>query len=122
MAMRVCSVAGCPDIYDQREGSRCGTHRAHADRARGTAKERGYKSHGHTHRFRPGVLDRDPICVRCHLAESTVADHYPRDKRELIALGLDSNDPQYGRGLCKPCHDVETAQHQPGGWHGMHFL
>jgi 5-methylcytosine-specific restriction protein A len=50
------------------------------------------------------------------LAPSTVADHYPRDKRELQALGLDDNDPRYGRGLCKTCHDKHTAQAQPGGW------
>jgi len=115
--MRVCSVAGCPEIYPRGEGSRCAKHRAHADRARGTPAERGYTSAGHTRRFRPHVLARDPICVVCDRAESTVADHYPRSKRELERLGLDSNDPQYGRGLCKRCHDSETARNQPGGWH-----
>jgi 5-methylcytosine-specific restriction protein A len=62
------------------------------------------------------VLDRDPICVLCELAVSTVADHYPHSRRELIALHLDPDDPQYGRGLCKRCHDTETATNQPGGW------
>jgi len=117
MPMRVCAVAGCPAIYDTADGSRCETHRVTADRYRGTAAERGYTSRGHRLRFRPGVLERDPICVICTIAESTVADHYPRDKRHLDDIGLDSNDPRYGRGLCKPCHDRETAANQPGGWH-----
>jgi len=62
------------------------------------------------------VLARDPICVACYSARSTVADHYPLDKRELIARDMDDNDPQYGRGLCKRCHDQHTAEAQPGGW------
>jgi len=62
------------------------------------------------------VLDRDPICVLCRLAASTVADHWPTSRRDLEAAGLDPNDPARGRGLCKPCHDRETARNQPGGW------
>lgn len=62
------------------------------------------------------MLERDPICVVCLVRVSTVADHYPRSKRELEQLGLDSNDPQYGRGLCKRCHDRSTAERQPGGF------
>jgi 5-methylcytosine-specific restriction protein A len=66
------------------------------------------------------VLERDPLCV-VHLERgdhvlATVADHYPRSRRELEALGLDPNDPEYGRGLCASCHSRETARHQPGGW------
>jgi 5-methylcytosine-specific restriction protein A len=48
--------------------------------------------------------------------EATVADHYPHSRKELIELGLNPNDPQYGRGLDKQCHDQETAIHQRGGW------
>jgi 5-methylcytosine-specific restriction enzyme A len=113
--VRVCSVHGCPELYPSTEGSRCRRHRRQADRARGTAAQRGYNSSGHE-RFRAEVLHRDPICVACGLAESTVADHHPRSRRELIALDLDPNDPEHGRGLCKPCHDRATAEHQPGGW------
>jgi 5-methylcytosine-specific restriction protein A len=115
--MRVCSTPGCPNVYPSSEGSRCPTHRKQADQARGTASERGYNTRGHK-RFRAAVLATDYICVipGC-LRLATVADHFPRSKRELIDAGLDSNDPQYGRGLCKPHHDAETAQHQPGGWH-----
>jgi 5-methylcytosine-specific restriction protein A len=112
--MRVCSVHGCPTIYDGTT-SRCPNHTRQADKGRGTAKERGYTSRGHQH-FRNQTLSRDPICVLCQVRESTVADHYPHSRKELLELGLDANDAQYGRGLCKPCHDRETAQHQPGGW------
>lgn len=114
--MRVCSVHGCPEIYPASEGSRCAKHRREADKRRGTATERGYTSKGHRS-FRSQVLDRDPICVACHLAQATVADHYPRGRDELILLGLNPNDPAHGRGLCKPCHDASTAAMQPGGWH-----
>lgn len=113
--MRVCSTPGCPTIYPATEGSRCPTHRAQADKARGTAAQRGYTSRGHQ-QFRRQVLHRDPVCVACHIAVATVADHYPHSRRELIDLGLDPNDSARGRGLCKTCHDQSTAQDQPGGW------
>lgn len=86
-----------------------------ADRARGTAEQRGY---GRAHRrFRKAVLAKDPICVRCGKAPSTVADHYPLSMRELVARGMNPYDPDCGRGLCASCHGSETATHQPGGWH-----
>jgi 5-methylcytosine-specific restriction protein A len=116
MPMRVCSVTGCGTIYDNAQGSRCAAHRVEADRARGTASQRGYTGAGHR-AFRTAVLHRDPICVQCRAAPSTVADHHPLSRRELIARGMNPNDPANGRGLCKPCHDRETAHHQPGGWH-----
>jgi 5-methylcytosine-specific restriction enzyme A len=117
--MRVCSVSGCPEIYPSSEGSRCRSHRALADRRRGTAHERGYTGRAHQS-FRDTVLVRDPVCVLCCIRLATVADHFPHSKRELIDLGLDSNDPARGRGLCKPCHDRETAASQPGGWNADH--
>jgi 5-methylcytosine-specific restriction protein A len=45
-----------------------------------------------------------------------VADHWPRDRRELERLGLDPDDPQHGRGLCASCHGKHTAKTQPGGF------
>ncbi len=113
--MRVCSVHGCGEIYPTTEGSRCHRHRAEADRRRGTATQRGYGSAGHKS-FRRAVIQRDLICQLCGLEPATVADHYPRSRRELVALGLNPNDPQYGRGLGHRCHSIETAQNQPGGW------
>lgn len=112
--MRVCSVAGCPTIYEGTT-SRCPTHTRQADKGRGTARERGYATRGHQH-FRNQTLSRDPICTLCFLRESSVADHYPLSRRELIEQGMNPNDPQHGRGLCSSCHNKETAQNQPGGW------
>lgn len=112
MAKRVCNVPGCPELTDH---GRCTKCERTADKQRGTATERGYNGKGHA-AFRYQVLARDPICVECRTKRATVADHYPRSRRELVALGLNPNDPQYGRGLCFVCHSRETAQHQPGGW------
>lgn len=114
MALRVCNVAGCPELIPQGQG-RCAEHLRQAERRRGTARQRGYATPGHQ-TFRNQVLARDPICVECRTTHATVADHHPRDRRELIRLGLNPNDPAYGRGLCKRCHDQATAIHQPGGW------
>lgn len=113
-AWKVCARPGCTELVPTGT-SRCeGCCRA-ADRSRGTATERGYNSAGHR-RFRRDVLRNDPICVVCRAAPSTVADHHPLSRRELIAADRDPDDPSAGRGLCKPCHDRETAKHQPGGW------
>lgn len=113
--MRVCAVDGCPEIYPDGEGSKCLRHRREADKSRGTATRRGYTGRGHQ-AFRRTVLARDPVCVLCNTAIATVADHYPNSRRQQEALGLDPDDPTNGRGLCKPCHDKETALHQPGGF------
>ena len=113
--MRVCSVAGCPTLYPDTEGSRCPAHRRAADRARGTATQRGYSSRGHKV-FRSHVLTRDPICVLCGVRESTVADHYPHSRKELLDMHMTANDPQHGRGLDKQCHDKHTAATSPAGW------
>lgn len=112
-AWRVCSTPGCPEFTNQ--GGRCDDHRREAEQRRGSARQRGYGK-GHETRFRPGVLARDPVCVLCDNAPSVHADHWPLDRRELTARGLDPDDPKHGRGLCGPCHSSETAQHQPGGW------
>lgn len=113
---KVCNGKGCPTLVDQ--GLRlCLACTREAEQVRGSSTDRGY-GRRHRRRFREGVLARDPICVSCMRRPSTEADHYPRSKRELIDDGADSNDPRYGRGLCKPCHSRETATHQPG-WFGQ---
>lgn len=112
--MRVCSTPGCPTVYDGPQ-SRCPAHRGQADKARGTTHERGYNTAGHR-AFRRAVIERDMVCVLCGLRPSTVADHYPTSRRDLISAGMNPNDPSRGRGLCKPCHDRETAHNQPGGF------
>lgn len=112
-AKKVCSQPGCPELTDR---GRCAQHRQQAERRRGSASRRGYGT-AHRNRFRRGVLDRDPTCTVCGQQPATVADHWPKDRRQLVAEGLDPNDPAHGRGLCKPCHDRSTARLQPGGWH-----
>lgn len=112
MGWRVCSVHGCPTLH-QGTG-KCDACRAGADKAR-RPDGNPYRTPGHR-RFRRAVLDRDPVCVLCHIAFATVADHYPTERRDLVSAGLDPNDPQYGRGLCKTCHDKHTAATSPGGW------
>jgi len=120
-AMHPCSGCGTPT----RQSGRCASCRTTADQRRGTAEARGYDNQ-HRARFRPGVLTRHPTC-QCTRAghhnhgatcdrRSQHADHYPRDRRQLVALGLDPNDPKHGRGLCHICHSGETALLQPGGW------
>jgi len=110
--VKVCSKPGCPNLTTS---GRCTACRRKADVARGTATQRGYTSRGHRN-FRAAVLRRDPICTVCQLAPSTVADHWPDSRRDLLAAGLDPNDPDRGRGLCAKCHSSETARLQPGGW------
>lgn len=114
-----------------RGGGRCEEHRAEA--ARATRKARtpaGAGGYGRQHRtrFRRGVLRKHPYCM-CDLSDhdhgsgpcprpSTDADHWPVDRRQLLRLGLDVNDPRYGRGLCHSCHSSATARNprQRGGW------
>jgi len=110
--LTVCTQPGCPTLTDR---GRCDQHRREADAARGTAAQRGY---GKAHRAgRRAVLRRDPVCVICHAAPSTVADHYPTSRRDLVALGVkDPDSPARMRALCAPCHGRATAEHQPGGW------
>ena len=110
-----CSMPGCPTLTPPGQ-SRCGEHAY--DRYRPTARERGY-DRAHEQRFRVGVLAREPFCRLCH-RPAVVADHWPRSRRELVALGLDPNDPTRGRGLCIRCHNRETRRRewqigQPGG-------
>lgn len=112
--MRVCSVHGCPNIYAGTT-TRCPQHEAEANQKH-WAKTRPYNSKGHRDRFRPGVLLKDPQCVLCRQATSVVADHFPLGRDELIAAGMDPDDPKHGRGLCDPCNRKQTAARQPGGW------
>ncbi|MGY1452661.1 holin [Streptomyces sp. SS8] len=117
-AHKACSTPGCPELVPPGKAGRCPDCRRKAERTRGSAHRRGYGTQ-HRDRFRRGVLDRDPVCVECRAAPATVADHWPRSRRELVELGLDPNDPKHGRGLCHPCHGKATAANpqQRGGWY-----
>lgn len=125
---RACAKPGCGELIPAGEG-RCPGCKAEANRARGTTAQRGYSGQ-HASRFRPGVLRRDPICVcpgcaghpeaGCP-ATATVADHFPLSRRELVALGMDANDPAHGRGLCASCHSRATQgiESQRSGWNAL---
>lgn len=123
-AYRVCSVSGCPELV---KAGRCAEHRRAADRARGTAAERGYAGKLWRSRRRQ-CLKRDPSCTCAetnhqHSAPcgdpATVADHYPLSRRELLAAGVTDPDTiDRLRGLCASCHSRATATTpgQQGGW------
>lgn len=93
---------------------KCPTCRAEAD-TRPNAYQRGY-GHQHQVTFRDAVLRKHRTCTICQTRPATHADHYPHGRNELIAMGLDPNDPAYGRGLCAHCDSTQTAQRQPGGF------
>lgn len=121
-ALRPCATPGCPALVPKGT-SRCGdcqaTSRSRQRAARDPITNAHYKTAGHR-RFRRAVLARDPVCVLqlpgCTLM-ATDADHWPVSLRELLAAGLNPNDPANGRGLCHSCHAKETARLQGGGWH-----
>ena len=101
---RPCSQCGQPVV----SRGKCARHAGQADRQRGTASERGYDTM-HQSKFRARVLgDAGYVCVLCG-EKATVADHFPRTRKELVAAGCDANFPGYGRALCKRCHDRHTA-------------
>lgn len=120
MGYRVCSTHGCPTLH---EGTgKCDGCRAKADKQR-RPDGNPYTTPGHK-AFRETVLARNPRCVcpgDCghHTGwcgkPSTVADHYPTERVDLITQGKNPNDPRYGRGVCKPCHDAKTAR-TASGW------
>lgn len=74
-----------------------------------------YSTRGHRD-FREAVLARDPICQACMATRSTIADHHPIERVDLVAMGLDPNDAARGQGLCKRCHDRKTAATRTAGW------
>lgn len=44
------------------------------------------------------------------------------ERIELVEAGLDPNDPQRMRGLCKRCHDSKTARTKPSGFNNRQNL
>ena len=89
---------------------KCARHDRQNDLARGSATQRGY-DRDHREQFRLPVLERADY--RCAIPDcttpATVADHYPRTRRQILAEGDDPNNPDYGRALCKRHHDRHTA-------------
>lgn len=128
---KVCSTSGCPHLVSS--GSLCHECRKAKDKRR-TRGRNPYTSKAHR-LARARVLARDPRCVcpgdgpdgcgRHHGlcgAPSTIADHWPIERIELVEAGLDPNDPQRMRGLCKRCHDSKTARTKPSGFNNRRNL
>lgn len=116
-----CKTPGChnPARHKRPTCTECRT-RSNRDlrTRRGHSHDQGY-GRGHRTRFRIGVLERDRLCVLCKRREAVVADHYPIDRKSLVAMKLDPDEPSHGRGLCVPCHNRWTASvpEQRGGWY-----
>lgn len=87
---RVCSVPGCPTIHDGTT-SRCDTHAAQHERARGTRQQRGYGSAHDKLRaeWAPKVATGTVPCWRCG---QLISSHTPWD------LGHDDKDRTRYRG------------------------
>ena len=114
-----CKTPGChnPSRHKRPTCTECRTRTNRDLRTRrGDRTQQGY-GHAHRTRFRIGVLELDRLCVICKRREAVVADHYPTDRKTLVAMKLDPDNPEYGRGLCTRCHDQHTAATQPGGWY-----
>lgn len=120
---RVCTVPGCPEY--SAGGGKCDSHRAEAEQRRGTARQRGYGGRQWTE-ARTAVLRRDPFCVCTDTDHghadpcrqpATVADHYPDERRDLVAAGVADPDALHRlRGVCAPCHGRKGAAETPYGW------
>lgn len=90
-------------------GARCSCQAASID------QPNPYRNAGHQ-AFRTAVIARSPICELCGILPAVIADHWPQSRSELLAAGLDPNDPAAGRALCRHCDSKQTARRQPGGW------
>lgn len=121
-AMSVCSRPGCGELSP---GGRCAKCRREAEQARGSARERGYGGRSWEN-ARDAVLARDPLCVCTDTGHghgepcgqpSRVADHHPRERKDLVAAGVpDPDAPHRMRGICGGCHNRKTGATVPGGW------
>lgn len=104
-AARPCSVPGCPELaYDK--AAQCRTHRARADRLKGSAARRGYDREWA--RIRREYLWFHPYCQwqDCTRAPAEV-DHIDGDTSNCAWDNL--------RALCSYHHKYRTARDQPGG-------
>jgi 5-methylcytosine-specific restriction enzyme A len=112
-ARRPCTTPGCPGLANS---GRC-------DECR-TAQRKNYQQRARQHTYygpawparRLDYLTRHPRCVICRRAAS-IPDHHPVSRRQLVAQGVaDPDADEHLRPLCRPCHNTQTAIHQPGGW------
>lgn len=105
-ALRVCSVAGCPELVTGK-GSLCPAHQKEKwDRyrtvvERPTAVERGYDAEWR--RVRDAFIKENPLCVDCG-RPATEVDH-------IIALkDGGTHDNMNLASRCTSCHSRKTAR------------
>lgn len=65
-------------------------------------------------RMRAQILRRNPICVACGRARSTVADHIV-SHADCIRAGINPDTISNGQGLCAPCHHIKTKGERLAG-------
>lgn len=111
-----CTTPGC--TRPAPDGGRCPTCRtrraATSTHLADAPAQRGYGAAWQRRRL--PYLTQHPTCDLCG-QPATVADHWPRSRRQLLADNdPDPDAPHHLRPLCRPCHAAETAKHQPGGW------
>ena len=102
-----CSYPGCKELSNSRF---CKKHTRIAEHEnssrRGTSAERGYDARHR--RWRTMVLNNYPVCNRCKVKPSTVADHIePLDNRNPYDGNWSLSN---GQGLCHACHNKKTAE------------
>lgn len=105
---RPCPPPGCPNLVTK---GLCSVHlkaaRKRTDAARPSSAKRGYAGAA-WQALRLQVLRRDPICVDCKRAPSTVADH-------TIPKRFGGEDTLANlSGKCASCHNARTAREL--GW------
>lgn len=131
-AWKVCSCTGkacdahdgsCPEIVPT---GRCTACERAAERKRNANRAGAYKG-AHWAGRRTACLRRDPLCTcdgehcthppgACYTM-STVADHDPAERKDLVAAGDPDPDALHHlKGKCAPCHNRKTGQTRPGGW------
>lgn len=124
MSWRVCSTPGCPNLIETPARKCDACTRAQRDRTR-TRGRNPYNTKGHQS-FRRQVLARDPYCTCPGDPEhggcgkhkglcgkpSTIADHYPYERIELIDMRLNPNDRSSDRGLCQTMPRRENRQNK----------
>lgn len=103
----------CPSCGALVAGKRCPACTAQADRARGSARQRGYD--GEWQRFRAAFLTRHPMCDEPGCGQpATDVDHI-----QPLRLGGARLDPANCRPKCHPHHSRRTATEQRSGYGGM---
>jgi hypothetical protein len=58
-------------------------------------------------KIRARILERDPVCVLCHVRPSVCCDHI------IAKADLDGDSDL--QGLCGPCHDQKSAREGAAG-------